>query len=87
MGPVDHYVPFAIAAEEAGFDGITCGDSFMYPRHSGGKYPYTEDGDRSFIEKMPVYDPVVASALPAYPKPHIHHGFMRVPRNLYVRFD
>jgi cytochrome P450 len=24
---------------------------------------------------------------PAYPKPHIHHAFMRVPRTLHVRFD
>jgi alkanesulfonate monooxygenase SsuD/methylene tetrahydromethanopterin reductase-like flavin-dependent oxidoreductase (luciferase family) len=53
MGPVDHNIPFAIAAEKAGFDGIACGDSFMYPKHSEGKYPYTADGDRLFIEKIP----------------------------------
>jgi alkanesulfonate monooxygenase SsuD/methylene tetrahydromethanopterin reductase-like flavin-dependent oxidoreductase (luciferase family) len=59
MGPVDHYIPFAIACEEAGFDGLACGDSFMYPKHSDGKYPYTADGDRSFIEKVPFIDPGV----------------------------
>jgi alkanesulfonate monooxygenase SsuD/methylene tetrahydromethanopterin reductase-like flavin-dependent oxidoreductase (luciferase family) len=53
MGPVDHNIPFAIACEEAGFDGLACGDSFMYPKVSSGKYPYTADGDRSFIEKIP----------------------------------
>jgi alkanesulfonate monooxygenase SsuD/methylene tetrahydromethanopterin reductase-like flavin-dependent oxidoreductase (luciferase family) len=53
MGAVDHNIPFAVAAEAAGFDGIACGDSFMYPKHSDGKYPYTPDGDRSFIERIP----------------------------------
>jgi len=59
MGEVDHNIPVAVAAEEAGFDGIACGDSFMYPKHSDGIYPYTEDGDRSFIEKVPFIDPGV----------------------------
>jgi alkanesulfonate monooxygenase SsuD/methylene tetrahydromethanopterin reductase-like flavin-dependent oxidoreductase (luciferase family) len=62
MGQVDHNIPFAIACEEAGFDGIACGDSFMYPKHSDGKYPYTADGDRSFIEKVPFIDPAVLMA-------------------------
>jgi alkanesulfonate monooxygenase SsuD/methylene tetrahydromethanopterin reductase-like flavin-dependent oxidoreductase (luciferase family) len=62
MGPSDHNIPFAIAAEGAGFDGITCGDSFFYPKQSDGIYPYTEDGDRSFIEKMPVFEPTVLMA-------------------------
>jgi alkanesulfonate monooxygenase SsuD/methylene tetrahydromethanopterin reductase-like flavin-dependent oxidoreductase (luciferase family) len=59
MGAVDHNFPVAKAAEEAGFDGLACGDSFMYPKHSDGVYPYTEDGDRSFIAQVPFIDPAV----------------------------
>ena len=59
MGAVDDNIPVAKAAEQAGFGGLACGDSFMYPKHSDGVYPYTEDGDRSFIEKVPFIDPAI----------------------------
>jgi alkanesulfonate monooxygenase SsuD/methylene tetrahydromethanopterin reductase-like flavin-dependent oxidoreductase (luciferase family) len=63
MGAVDHNIPVAIAAEEAGFDGIACADSLIYPKHSDGRYPYTADGDRSFIEKVPFIDPGVVMSM------------------------
>jgi len=69
--PIEEYVPVAVAAEEAGFDAVTCGDSFMYPRESSGTYPYTDDGDRSFIEKFPAVAPEVVMSLWAAATKHI----------------
>jgi alkanesulfonate monooxygenase SsuD/methylene tetrahydromethanopterin reductase-like flavin-dependent oxidoreductase (luciferase family) len=63
LGAVDPDMEFAIACEQAGFDGMACGDSFMYPKHSDGKYPYTADGDRSFIEKVPFIDPGILMSM------------------------
>jgi len=45
--------PLAIAAEEAGYDTFVVPDSICYPEHSDSKYPYTEDGDREFLEDKP----------------------------------
>jgi len=45
--------PLAIAAEEAGYDSFVVPDSICYPEHSDSKYPYTEDGDREFLEDKP----------------------------------
>ncbi|MBW2388208.1 MAG: LLM class F420-dependent oxidoreductase, partial [Deltaproteobacteria bacterium] len=42
--------PLAVAAEEAGYDTFVVPDSICYPEHSNSKYPYTEDGDREFLE-------------------------------------
>lgn len=53
-------VPLARHAEELGFDAVSVGDSIFYPRHSDARYPYTETGDRSFIEGQPFVDPIVA---------------------------
>jgi alkanesulfonate monooxygenase SsuD/methylene tetrahydromethanopterin reductase-like flavin-dependent oxidoreductase (luciferase family) len=72
MGAPDHNIPFAVACEEAGFDGLACGDSFMYPKHSDGKYPYTADGDRSFIEKVPFIDPGVLMSMWAMATKKVH---------------
>jgi len=44
------YVPLARAAESAGYSSMTVADSLVYPTHSDSTYPYTEDGNREFLE-------------------------------------
>ena len=44
------YLPLAKAAEQAGYSSITLADSLAYPRESDSRYPYTETGDREFLE-------------------------------------
>jgi len=50
--------PLAIAAEEAGYDAFVVPDSIGYPEHSDSKYPYTEDGNREFLEDKPFVEPL-----------------------------
>ena len=45
-----HYIPLAKAADEAGYHGMTIADSVAYPEVSDSKYPYTEDGNREFLD-------------------------------------
>lgn len=58
-----HYLPLAQAAEAAGFDGFLVPDSICYPAESDAVYPYTADGDRSFIEDKAFLEPF--SIIPA----------------------
>jgi probable F420-dependent oxidoreductase len=44
------YLPLAQAAEVAGYTSMTVPDSLAYPEFSDSVYPYTPDGDRSFLE-------------------------------------
>jgi len=44
------YIPLAKAADEAGYHGMTIADSVAYPEVSDSKYPYTEDGNREFLD-------------------------------------
>jgi len=53
------YVPLAVAVEEAGYDGMVVPDNLGYPGPSKAKYPYTEDGDNSFLEGKPFIEPFV----------------------------
>ena len=57
MCDIDHYLPLAQVADEAGFDAFGLGDSVLYPRTAVGKYPYTATGDRDFLEGAPFIDP------------------------------
>jgi probable F420-dependent oxidoreductase len=57
------YLPLAQAVEEAGYDSFIVPDSICYPAASDAKYPYTPDGDRSFIEDKPFLEPF--SLIPA----------------------
>src|SRR5690349_7006234 len=50
MTDATYYVPLAQAAEAAGYASMTVADSLVYPTHSDSTYPYTEDGDREFLE-------------------------------------
>lgn len=52
-----HYLPLAIAAEQAGYDSFTIPDSICYPEVSDSKYPYTPDGNREFLEDKPFIEP------------------------------
>ncbi|MEE3062866.1 MAG: TIGR03619 family F420-dependent LLM class oxidoreductase [Actinomycetota bacterium] len=57
------YLPsLAVAAEAAGYDGFTIPDSIAYPEHSDAVYPYTADGDRSFLEGKEFIEPFVLAA-------------------------
>ena len=58
-----HYLPLAIAAEEAGFTSYVIPDSICYPKASATKYPYTIDGERDFLEDRPFIEPF--SLIPA----------------------
>lgn len=57
------YPVLAMEAERAGFDSFTIPDSVCYPRQSDSRYPYTPDGDRSFLEDKPFLEPF--SLIPA----------------------
>jgi len=52
-----HYLPLAIAAEEAGYTSYVIPDSICYPKASDTKYPYTDDGERQFLEGRPFIEP------------------------------
>jgi probable F420-dependent oxidoreductase len=50
MTRADFYAPLARAAEAAGYTSMTVADSLIYPRESDATYPYTDTGDREFLE-------------------------------------
>ncbi len=50
MTDVRYYRPLAQAAEAAGYDSMTVADSLIYPTESDAEYPYTDDGDREFLQ-------------------------------------
>jgi len=50
MTAAKFYIPLAQAAEAAGYDSMTVADSLIYPSESDSAYPYTQDGDREFLE-------------------------------------
>ncbi|HYC55910.1 MAG TPA: TIGR03619 family F420-dependent LLM class oxidoreductase [Candidatus Binatia bacterium] len=52
----------ARACEESGWSSFVVPDSIAYPEHSDAKYPYTPDGDRSFLENKPFIEPFVLMA-------------------------
>lgn len=50
MTRAEYYAPLAQAAEQAGFTSMTVADSLIYPKESDSTYPYTDTGDREFLE-------------------------------------
>ena len=50
MTQAEYYAPLAQAAERAGYTSMTVADSLIYPRESDATYPYTDTGDRKFLE-------------------------------------
>ena len=60
MCPPAQLLPVAVAAEQAGWYGITIGESVFFPEKVDAKYPYTEDGRRFWSPDTPFVDPWVA---------------------------
>ena len=58
-----HYLPLAVAADQAGYTSFTIPDSICYPEVSDSRYPYTPDGGREFLEDKPFIEPF--SLIPA----------------------
>lgn len=50
MTRAEFYAPLAQAAEAAGYATMTIADSLIYPEESDSTYPYTDTGDREFLE-------------------------------------
>ncbi|MFE6649352.1 LLM class flavin-dependent oxidoreductase, partial [Nocardioides sp. NPDC057772] len=50
MTQADYYAPLAQAAEAAGYTSMTVADSLIYPEESDSTYPYTDTGDREFLQ-------------------------------------
>jgi len=50
MTQASFYAPLARAAEEAGYTSMTVADSLIYPEESDSTYPYTDTGDRRFLQ-------------------------------------
>jgi probable F420-dependent oxidoreductase len=50
MTQASYYAPLAQAAEAAGYTSMTVADSLIYPEESDATYPYTDTGDREFLE-------------------------------------
>lgn len=53
------YLPLAVEVEQAGYTSFTVPESICYPKESDSKYPYTPDGDRSFLDGKPFIEPFV----------------------------
>lgn len=59
---IDHnyFLPLAQAVEQAGYDSSAVPDNIGFCQVEGDvKYPYTDDGDRSFLEGKPFIEPFV----------------------------
>jgi probable F420-dependent oxidoreductase len=52
-----HYLPLAVACEQAGWSSFVVPDSICYPEVSDSKYPYTPDGQREFLDGKPFIEP------------------------------
>jgi probable F420-dependent oxidoreductase len=62
MTDATYYLPLARAAEAAGYHSMTVADSLVYPTHSDATYPYTEDGNREFLEGKEFIETMVLCA-------------------------
>ena len=58
-----YYVPLAQAAEAAGYDSMTIADSLIYPSEGGDDYPYTQDGNREFLQGKEFIETLVLCAV------------------------
>jgi probable F420-dependent oxidoreductase len=57
-----YYAPLAQAAETAGYTSMTVADSLIYPKESDSKYPYTDTGDREFLEDKEFIETMILCA-------------------------
>jgi probable F420-dependent oxidoreductase len=81
MCDIGHYLPLAQTADQAGFSTFALGDSILYPEVAAGKYPYTETGDRSFLEGAPFIDPfqLFAAMSVVTERIEFHTGVLKLP--------
>ena len=61
MTRAEFYGPLARAAEAAGYTSMTVADSLIYPEESDSKYPYTDTGDREFLDDKEFIETMVLS--------------------------
>src|SRR4051794_6448414 len=57
-----YYAPLAQAAEAAGYTSMTVADSLIYPEQSDSKYPYTDTGDREFLDGKEFIEAIILCA-------------------------
>ena len=71
----------AHAADEAGFATFCLGDSIFYPEVAVARYPYTETGDRSFLDGAPFLDPfqLIAAMSVVAGRIHFQTGVLKLP--------
>lgn len=62
MTRAEYYAPLAQAVEAAGYTTMTVADSLIYPEVSDSKYPYTDTGDREFLEDKEFIETMVLCA-------------------------
>ena len=62
MTQATFYAPLAQAAEAAGYTSMTVADSLIYPQESDSKYPYTDTGDREFLDGKEFIETMVLCA-------------------------
>ncbi len=62
MTQAQYYAPLAQAAEAAGYTSMTVADSLIYPKESDSTYPYTDTGDREFLEDKEFIETMVLCA-------------------------
>lgn len=57
MCDVTHFMPLAVAADQHGWHSFSVPDSLIYPEQSDTSYPYTDDGNRQFLDGVPMLEP------------------------------
>ncbi|WP_435743253.1 TIGR03619 family F420-dependent LLM class oxidoreductase [Nocardioides sp. SYSU DS0663] len=62
MTRAEYYAPLAQAAEAAGYTSMTVADSLIYPETSDSTYPYTDTGDREFLEDKEFIETMILCA-------------------------
>ena len=62
MTQASYYAPLAQAAEAAGYTSMTIADSLIYPESSDSTYPYTDTGDREFLDGKEFIETMVLCA-------------------------
>jgi probable F420-dependent oxidoreductase len=62
MTQATYYAPLAQAAEAAGYTSMTVADSLIYPKESDSTYPYTDTGDREFLDGKEFIETMVLCA-------------------------
>lgn len=62
MTQAQYYAPLAQAAEAAGYTSMTVADSLIYPEESDATYPYTDTGDREFLQGKEFIETMVMCA-------------------------